>query len=271
MDGIYDLYPLVIQRKVRLVGKIHLVLMYNMQLRLMLMFNLSFPILCPLLMMTSMIPYDMPMLSTSTLQVDKSLTYTSIGLILDRRNCWRTLTLMLGCSDLEMQWVAVSINNVRPITVVNIYRPPQGDYKNACKLINEAFEKDNMKDNTDVFVPGDFNINFGNTSSRLFKELDFTMKSLRMTQFIREPTKISFRNGEDTSTILDLIFTNTESVLGAGLLDLNISDHMGVSVIRKKINVKPNKIEFKGRSYKNYVKEDFQDMLVQELGGLLQD
>ena len=166
-----------------------------------------------------------------------------------------------SCSDLEMQWVAVSLDKVRPITIVNIYRPPQGDYKNACKLINEAFERADMKDNTDIFVLGDFNINYRDTNSRMFKELDFTMKSLGLTQLIHEPTRLSFRNGSDTSTILDLIFTNSEAIINPRLLDLNLSDHMGVMVTRKKVSIKPNKIEFKGRSYKNYVKEDFQERL----------
>ena len=78
-----------------------------------------------------------------------------------------------------MQWVAVSLNKVRPIAIVNIYRPPQGEYKNACKLISEAFEKADIKDNSDIFGQGDFNINFRDTKSLMFKELDFTMKSLK--------------------------------------------------------------------------------------------
>ena len=54
---------------------------------------------------------------------------------------------------------------------------------------------------------------------------------------------------------------NSESILYSKLLDMNISDHMGVLATRKKVWTKPNKIEFKGRSYRNYSKEDFQDEL----------
>ena len=168
-----------------------------------------------------------------------------------------------SCSDLEMQWVAISLDKVRPIIIVNVYRPPQGDYKNACKLVNEAFEKADTKDNTDIFVLGDFNINFKDTRSLMFKELDFTMKSLGMTQLIHEPTRLSFRDGLDTSTTLDLIFTNSEAILGLGLLDINVSDHIGVMVNRNKVKIKPHIIDFKGRSYKNYVKEDFQNGLAE--------
>ena len=41
---------------------------------------------------------------------------------------------------------------------------------------------------------------------------------------------LSFRNGLDTSSILDLILTNSEAVLGSKLLEINVSDHMGVMV-----------------------------------------
>ena len=66
-------------------------------------------------------------------------------------------------ADLEMQWITIDLDNVRPIIEVNVYRPPQGSYKTASKLINEAYEKANLKDNTDIFILGDFNINFKDT------------------------------------------------------------------------------------------------------------
>ena len=40
--------------------------------------------------------------------------------------------------DLEMQWVALEMPYMRNIVIINVYRPPQGDYKKACKLIKEA-------------------------------------------------------------------------------------------------------------------------------------
>ena len=60
--------------------------------------------------------------------------------------------------DLEMQWIQISLQNVRPIVVVNAYRPPQGDYKECCKMLTEAFSKADLKENTDIFLLGDFNI-----------------------------------------------------------------------------------------------------------------
>ena len=163
--------------------------------------------------------------------------------------------------NLEMQWVALFLDHIRPIVVVNIYRPPQGDYKVACKQILEAFDKANMKDNTELYVMGDFNINYKDTKSPPCKELEFSMGSLGLRQLVKESTRLSFRNGVDSSTTLDLIFSNSEVINKVETLNMNLSDHLVVKVTRKKTWVKPKKIEFKGRSYRNYVKEDFQNSL----------
>ena len=40
-----------------------------------------------------------------------------------------------------------------------------------------------------------------------------------------------------------------------GTLDLNVSDHLPIYIIRKKIKVKPITLEFIGRTYKNYNRE----------------
>ena len=145
---------------------------------------------------------------------------------------------------------------------MNIYRPPQGDYRECCRLISEAFNLADAKDNSDFFVMGDFNINYKDTKSPSFKELDFTMKSLGLTQLISEPTRNNIRNGIDNSSVLDLIFTNSDFISRAELFDINLSDHIPVMTTRKKLYVKSKKVEFKGRSYKNYNKDLFQDSLV---------
>ena len=37
--------------------------------------------------------------------------------------------LNVSCRDLEMIWVNLFIDNVRPIVIVTVYKPPQGNYK----------------------------------------------------------------------------------------------------------------------------------------------
>ena len=145
--------------------------------------------------------------------------------------------------------------------IVNIYRPPQGKYKAFCSTITDSFFKANLKDNTEIYLLGDFNINFAEKKSLEFKELDFTMKALGLRQFVNEPTRSYFKNGMLRESTLDLIFTNSEFIKSTKVLDMNISDHQAVMITRKKSYIKPTKIDFFGRSYKNYVKEDFQELV----------
>ena len=49
--------------------------------------------------------------------------------------------------NLEMQWIVLEQKSMRKVVIINIYRPPQGDYKVACKLIQNAIRDANLKDN----------------------------------------------------------------------------------------------------------------------------
>ena len=48
--------------------------------------------------------------------------------------------LNVSCKDLEMHWILLTLDNIRPIIVINIYRPPQGEFKKGCKLISRLKE-----------------------------------------------------------------------------------------------------------------------------------
>ena len=97
--------------------------------------------------------------------------------------------------NLEMQWVQLEIPNIRPLVIVNIYRPPQGDYKECCTLLLEAFNAVDLKDNTDLFLLGDFNIDWDDKKNLSTKELLFTTGALGLKQLVGEPTRFSFRDG----------------------------------------------------------------------------
>ena len=164
--------------------------------------------------------------------------------------------MYVSCKDLEMQWISVKVNHIRPILVDNVYRPPQGDYKKCCNLITEPLNRADLNVTSEVYICGDFNIDYA-------KELTFTMKALGLTQVINSPTRTHFRNGMAKSSLLDMIFTNSEHVKAAKTLDLNLSDHLAILVTRKKTWIKPKKVSFRDRSYKNYNKEVFQDRLTE--------
>ena len=169
--------------------------------------------------------------------------------------------LNVSCKDVEMLWVALEISNMRPVVVISIYRPPQGDSKKWNTLVNEAFERANLKDNTEIFLLGDFNIDFNDKQSNKTKDLEFTTRAIGLNQIIKSSTRTSFRNETKTEYLLDLIFTNSDHISEAKVLDYNISDHLAILATRKKRPTHKEKSEFSGRSYKNYNREEFQNNL----------
>ena len=172
--------------------------------------------------------------------------------------------LNCSCKDIEMQWLAVQIPNLRPIVVINAYRPPQGDTKRACKMIDESISRANLKSNAELYLLGDLNIDLLDKKAQPTKDLLFTMGSNGLQPKITSPTRFSFREGVAKHTCIDHIFTNSTLIVEGKTLDLNISDHLAVYVRRKKPRVHAKKINFTGRSYRNFVKEDYQQLLLDE-------
>ena len=127
--------------------------------------------------------------------------------------------------DLEMQWLLVKIKNLRDIVIINIYRPPQGDYKKACKIINESIAKANLKDNAEIYLMGDFNIDLKDKNSPATKELLFATGSYGLSPQIKETTRFSYRNGVSKKSCIDQIYTNSSLITEKKVLDWNISDH----------------------------------------------
>ena len=170
----------------------------------------------------------------------------------------------LNCStkNIEMQWIDVKIHNLRPIVIINVYRPPQGDYKAACKAINDSIINAGLKDNAEVYLMGDFNIDLHDKSAPPTKELIFTTGCHGLLPKISTSTRYGARNEMIKQSCIDQIFTNSSLIIESRTLDWNISDHLAVYVRRKKTRSRLRKINFEGRSYRNFDKEDFQGNLI---------
>ena len=170
----------------------------------------------------------------------------------------------LNCStrDLELQCIDIQIPNLRQIVLLNIYRPPQGDYKAACNIINQTINKAGLKSNAEIYLLGDFNIDLKNKKAPATKELLFTTALHGLLPKITTVTRHSSRRGNTAETCIDNIFTNSDLIAEAKTLNLNISDHLAIFVRRKKARLVYKKVAFIGRSYRNFVKEDFQNELI---------
>ena len=83
-----------------------------------------------------------------------------------------------------------------------------------------------------------------------------------LKQLITGATRIGLNDGILKKSCIDNILTNSEHIMEVGVLDWNFSDHLMVVARRKRAVLNQSKIEFKGRSYKDYVKEVFQEGLI---------
>ena len=139
---------------------------------------------------------------------------------------------------------------------------PQGDYKVACRLIRESIREANLKDNIDIFLLGNFYIIFSDKKSPATKELNTTAAIWGLKQLVTGYTRLGFIEGTLKKSCINNILTNSDQIAETAILDWNFSDHLLIVVRRKKSALTRSKVEFRGRSYKNYVKEDLQEYLL---------
>ena len=134
----------------------------------------------------------------------------------------------------------------------NIYRPPKGDINNFCAFLLDKIEKIKSLANCEIFILGDFNINYFNKRDPHTRALMWLENVTGFKQLTKDVTRFSANN-----SCLDLILTDSEHVKNCGTLDVNLSDHEMIFVTRKMDSIIHKKTEFVGRSYRKYDKEKF--------------
>ena len=131
--------------------------------------------------------------------------------------------------DLESQWIEIERDNAKNIIISNIYRPPAGQLKNTLTLLNKNISTFNLSEK-EIFLLGDFNVNYKNKSSPKYKKLFFFQKAKNLSQLIKTDTRIT----KNSSTILNLILTKASYIRHSGTLDTFISDHQPIFLLKKK-------------------------------------
>ena len=101
----------------------------------------------------------------------------------------------------------------------------------------------------ELYLLGDFNINFNNKTDPDVRKLVNFQDLTTLKQLITDNTR--------NNNCIDLIFTNSDSIGGSDVLDINISDHDLIYVTHKHQTSKHNRVTFTGRSYRDYEKERF--------------
>ena len=143
------------------------------------------------------------------------------------------------CNDhIESQWVILRPTNMKKIALGNIYRPPSGDQQIFITSLQEALVHITTLKKHEICILGDRNTDYGFPNNPATKELKHTTIHFNLEQHIKDPT----RQTRNTSTTLDLIFTQMTHVRESGVMDINISDHQPVYIIKKKRHSKHKKL-----------------------------
>lgn len=157
-------------------------------------------------------------------------------------------------NNVESQWLELSLPHQRRIIIGSIYRPPDGSVLAFTEYLIEVIDNLDGGKKQDIFILGDFNINYSDKFSAAMKHLKNFESLTQMKQLIETPTRY-----ENT---LDLIYSNSDCIMNSGVINLQLADHLGIFLTRKKMKSFKPKVSFVGRSYINYDRDGFIDSLV---------
>ena len=125
--------------------------------------------------------------------------------------------------EFEFLWVKLKSQNSKPFFLSVTYRSPSiknpVDYtKRLCSYMTLCLKS--LPFGTEVFCVGDFNADYSTKCALTSLLKDFS-RTCNLKQLIDKPTRIT----ETTSSIIDLIFTNSNEILEYGSIPCGISDH----------------------------------------------
>ena len=157
--------------------------------------------------------------------------------------------------NIEKLCIRINKPNVREKIILNVYRPPNGNVAEGVKEMENAANLIQNHSSGELVILGDFNVNYNLRHTSPFKLIKDFERNCNLTQLI----KTSTRQGKNSNTCIDLIFTNMDHVISAGVLDVAISDHLPVFMIKKKQKIHSSSSTIRARTYVNYDKTTFQE------------
>ena len=152
--------------------------------------------------------------------------------------------------DYELVGITIKDPYIKPFNVLGIYRPPSGRQQVFMKYLNENLTN-LISDRRELFLIGDFNINYSLDQVRHNLKIDQFETKFNLSQLIQSPTRVTI----STQTIIDWIYTDSINIALAGTLNINMSDHLPVFLVRKKSRNRVERHKTEGRSYIRYDKE----------------
>ena len=125
---------------------------------------------------------------------------------------------------------------------------------------NQSMEISQEYINAETTILGDINIDYKLRHTVDFDRIKEFERDFQLKQYINTPTRITRRN----SSILDMVFSNMEHIESTGVLNYQVSDHAPVFITKKKQTIKKSTYMTRGRTYKNYICENFQQRILED-------
>ena len=142
--------------------------------------------------------------------------------------------LCVTTPDIELLTLKISCKGHKIRYVITVYRPPDGDIETFFHTLENVLLQNNF-DNKEVWITGDFNIDYlKRTYKNTKKAIEFA-RVYGLRQLIKDATHLT----GFTKSCIDLMFTNACFVSNSGVLDDVISDHFPIfACIKKKREIK---------------------------------
>ena len=173
-------------------------------------------------------------------------------------DCHELKDLTLTTCDIELLTLRCVHSYGKVFHVMSLYRPPDGSVDLFFEILS-TFLDDHQLMQKDLWIIGDFNIDFLKRTDTKTKKLIEFLRINNLKQVINGSTRLT---GFSRSCI-DLIATNIQEslIVSSGTLIDIISDHMPTYVcIKKKRNIRKFQ-KIKGRTYIHYEKEVLQTLI----------
>ena len=158
---------------------------------------------------------------------------------------------------IEALWLEVHLAHCKQFLVGCVYRPPSSNVQYVEELCSMLIRVTDMA--REVYVLGDFNIDWLSESCPLRKKLNSTALICNLTQMVNKPTRVHCNEaGRTSATCIDHIFTNNIDLCSNAVsVTVGFSDHNIVAFVRKTTTPKAGpKVMYK-RSYRRFCENDF--------------
>ena len=176
-------------------------------------------------------------------------------------DCQIMKDLTFTTNDIELLCLKCVHSFGKKFYVMSLYRPPDGSLENFIDILNNILDNSPFG-NTELWLMGDLNIDFLKRHDNKTKKLYDFLRLNGLKQYITTATRLT---GFGRSCI-DFIISNIDEdlITSCGTLNDVISDHYPTFVCVKKSRNSSLYTKTKGRTYRNYDKIAFQNLIKSE-------